>query len=260
MVSKNYNMKNCWIIGASYGIGEELVATLYRDGYNLIISARDEEKLQQIKKKLEVASENKIFVAAFDVCDISAFQNAFEKITAIFSSIDLAIFASGIYQQSKLENFDLDFAHKTLQVNFGGVLNFLHFIAPKMMAQKSGHIALVASVAGYRGLPQSLTYGATKAAMINLAEGIYPELKAHGINLSIINPGFVETRLTSQNKFTMPGIISAAKAAELIVQGLEKKKFEIDFPKKFTFFLKLLRILPDFLFLKIVEKIYQKNS
>ncbi len=124
-----------------------------------------------------------------------------------------------------------------------------------MKAQNSGHLAFIASVAGYRGLPQSFAYGASKAALINLCEGIYPELQRHNINISVINPGFVKTRLTEQNKFTMPFIITAPKAADEIFKGLEAKKFEIHFPKRFTYFLKLLRILPNVIFLEIIKKI-----
>lgn len=254
-------MKNCWIIGASNGIGEELAIKLYNDGYNVAISARDEKKLLEIKSRLEKNSvqKNKVLVAAFDVVDADSFKQAFEKINAEFSQIDLAIFASGIYQQMNLKNFDLNFAQKILQVNLGGCLNFLSVIAPKMIERKSGHIALIASVAGYRGLPESMAYGASKAGMINLAEGIYPELKSCGVALSVINPGFVKTRLTDQNKFSMPFLISAKEAADLIVEGLNQKKFEIHFPKKFTFFLKLLRIIPSSLFLKFVEKFILKQ-
>ena len=128
-----------------------------------------------------------------------------------------------------------------------------------MLDQQSGHIAVIASVAGYRGLPQSLAYGASKAGLINLCEGIYPELKAHNLNLSIINPGFVETRLTSKNKFAMPFIVSSKQASEYIYHDLESNKFEIHFPKKFTIIMKILRILPYQIYLKIITNIYQKN-
>jgi short-subunit dehydrogenase len=200
--------------------------------------------------------QNKIFVFAFDVADVSGFKAAFEKISAELLHIDLAIFASALYQQMNLSNFDLDFAQKIMQVNFGGCLNFLHLISPLMIKQKSGQIALIASVAGYCGLPESFAYGASKAAMINLAEGIYAELKSHGVFLSVVNPGFVKTRLTEKNKFFMPFLISSSEAANHILKGLEAKKFEIHFPKKFTFFLKILRLLPYKIFLLIVEKIF----
>ena len=124
-----------------------------------------------------------------------------------------------------------------------------------MKKKRSGHIAIIASVAGYCGLPNSLTYGATKAAIINLAEGIYCQLKEKNINLSIINPGFVNTRLTKKNKFHMPFIISTKEAANIIYNGINKKKFEIHFPKKFTLIIKLLKLLPYKILFLIIKKL-----
>ncbi len=124
-----------------------------------------------------------------------------------------------------------------------------------MKRQKYGHIALIASVAGYCGLPNSLTYGATKAAIINLAEGIYNQLKANNINLSLINPGFVATRLTKKNKFHMPLIISSSQAANIIYSNINKNKFEITFPKRFTIIIKILKLLPYKIFFYLTKKL-----
>jgi short-subunit dehydrogenase len=143
-----------------------------------------------------------------------------------------------------VNQFDLSEAKKINEVNFVGALNCLDVVIKKMLAQKSGHIALVASVSGYIGLPKSLVYGASKAALINLAETLYAELSHFNINVSVINPGFVKTRLTELNKFTMPAIIGADEAAQIIIKDLEAKKFEIHFPKRFTFWLKILKVLP----------------
>jgi len=136
-----------------------------------------------------------------------------------------------------------------------GALNCLDVVIKKMLVQKSGHIALVASVAGYIGLPKSMSYGASKAALINLAETLYAELSHFNINVSVINPGFVKTRLTDLNNFKMPAIIEAEEAAQIIIKDLEAKKFEIHFPKKFTIWLKILRILPYSLMLFFTKKI-----
>ena len=122
-----------------------------------------------------------------------------------------------------------------------------------MQQQKSGHIALIASIAGYCGLPNSLTYGATKAAMINLAEGIYCQLKSCNINLSLINPGFVATRLTKKNKFYMPFIITKKEAADRIYRGINSNKFEIHFPRRFSLLVKFLKILPYKIFFHIIK-------
>jgi short-subunit dehydrogenase len=260
-------MKNCWILGASSGIGFELAKKLCKNGYNITASARSLENLNILKNQIEdekKSSQNpqnfgEISVENVDVEDYQSLKNTWQNILAKNHKIDLVIFASAIYEQMDLRDFDLDLAKKIMHVNFDGFLNFLHLIVPHFMENKSGHIATIASVAGYRGLPKSLTYGASKSAMINLCEGIYPELKAHNISLSVINPGFVKTRLTAKNKFPMPFLISQEQASDYIYQGLMAKKFEIHFPKKFTFILKFLRIIPYKIYLPIVNNIYRKN-
>jgi short-subunit dehydrogenase len=158
-----------------------------------------------------------------------------------------------------IENFNLKFAQEIINVNLISALNFIELIIKKMLQQKTGHIAVISSVAGYRGLPNSMAYGASKAALTNLFEGIYPELKSNNIFLSIVNPGFVATELTAQNNFKMPFLISTKQASDYIYQGLERKDFEIHFPKKFTFIMKFLRILPIKIYLKVINYIYKKQ-
>jgi len=248
--------KTCWIIGASHGIGEALATNYYAQGFNLAISARSLEKLEQVREKLLVCAKEpkEILVNKVDVVDVNSLQKACDEIVKNFGQIDLVIFCSALYQPTSALEFDLLVAKQTMDVNFNGFLNLLHVITPQMLKQKGGQIAVIASVAGYCGLPQSFAYGASKAALINLCEGIYPQMQKHGIDISVINPGFVKTRLTDKNSFKMPFIISSQGAAQLIVNGLEKKKFEIHFPKKFTFFLKILRLLPYRVFFFITKK------
>lgn len=252
------NKKTCWIIGASHGIGEALVKKYFDCGYQLLISARSEEKLKQIAAEISAtnpASTNQILVSQVDVCDVASLEKSCQELTKNFGRIDLIIFCSAIYYPTKLINFDLAKALQTIDVNLKGAINLLYAALPQMFKQNFGHIAFIASVAGYRGLPQSFSYGASKAGLINLCEGIYPELKSYNIDLSIINPGFVKSRLTDKNSFSMPFIITAKKAADEIFSGLEAKKFEIHFPKRLTLFLKLLRILPNRIFLFLIKKI-----
>ncbi|MBM5782099.1 MAG: SDR family NAD(P)-dependent oxidoreductase [Pelagibacterales bacterium] len=250
--------KSCLIIGASNGIGEALVEKYFNQGFDLVISSRSEDKLQQIREKLlnnNKNTENKIIVTKSDVCDSKSIEELINTTYKHHSKIDLVIFCSAIYSPTSAFSFDLEESHKIIDTNLKGAINLLHKVLPKLEQQNFGHIAFVASVAGYRGLPQSFAYGASKAGLINLCEGIYPELLKKNINISLINPGFVKTRLTEKNKFSMPFIITPDKAAEAIFSGLEKKQFEIHFPKKFTIFLKILRIIPNFIFLKIIKRI-----
>ena len=248
--------KNCWIIGASHGIGEALAEKYFAQGYNLMISARDAEKLNAIASRLkDKLTSQKILVSALDVCDANSIKNSAQEFLQKIGQIDLAIFCPAIYHPTSAINFDLKQAHDTIDINLKSAFSFLDAVLPPMSKKKNGHIAFVASVAGYRGLPKSFAYGASKAALINLCEGIYHDLKEQNIDLSIINPGFVKTRLTSKNSFIMPFITTPQEAAEEIFKGLTAKKFEIHFPKKFTYFLKLLRILPTRFFLFITKKI-----
>jgi len=261
-------MKNCWIVGASSGIGFELAKKLCKNGYNVIASARSLDNLNLLKiaieneKKLSKNPQNfgEFSIEIVDVENYEILQNAWQNILTKYHKIDLVIFASAIYEQMDLRDFNLELAKKIMNINFNGFLNFLHLIVPHFMQNKNGHIATIASVAGYRGLPKSLAYGASKSAMINLCEGIYPELKNNNITLSIINPGFVKTRLTAKNKFPMPFLISQEQASDYIYQGLMAKKFEIHFPKKFTFILKFLRIIPYKIYLSVINNIYNKNN
>lgn len=229
-------MKNIVIVGASHGIGKALAQEFAKNNNRLFLAARDLNALSEIKNQIKDKAE----IFTLDVVD----ENNVKKVLENILQIDLFIYCAGTYKPMPVNQFDLSEAKKINEVNFVGALNCLDVVIKKMLAQKSGHIALVASVSGYIGLPKSLVYGASKAALINLAETLYAELSHFNINVSVINPGFVKTRLTELNKFTMPAIIGADEAAQIIIKDLEAKKFEIHFPKRFTFWLKILKVLP----------------
>ncbi len=141
-----------------------------------------------------------------------------------------------------------------METNYLGAVNIISTVTPNMFKNGSGHIALVSSVAGYRGLPNAASYAPTKAALINLAEYLKPQYARMGITISIVNPGFVETRLTAVNNFTMPFIQSAQAAAQQILAGLKKKKYEIAFPLQFVLILKVLRAMPNRMFFWLVDR------
>jgi short-subunit dehydrogenase len=250
--------KNCWIVGCSSGIGKELAIKLYCTGYNICLSARNKQELVQLQQQLQLLKlPNTIKIIECDVTEPISFDLAFAQVIENFYSIDLAIFASAIYQPTNLINFSREDAQKIINTNLLGAIYFFEAVGKKMIKQKNGHLAFIASVAGYFGMPQSGAYGASKAGIINLCQGFYAELLANSVYLSVINPGFVESKLTAKNNFTMPNIISAKMAAEYIYKGLQNKQFEIHFPKKFTFLLKFLNILPYFLLLPIIKKLYK---
>jgi short-subunit dehydrogenase len=168
--------------------------------------------------------------------------------------LDLVLYCAGHYQAMRAQQFDLDEMLKHQSINYVGALNLLQAVLPPMLALGQGHVSLVSSVAGFRGLPQSLAYGPTKAALINLAEALYLDVHDAGLGVSVVNPGFVETPLTAQNTFKMPGLISPEQAALDTLAGWAKGEFEIHYPKSFTRWMKLLRLLPYRWYFPLVKK------
>lgn len=232
-------MNNIWLIGASEGIGEALLNELISDADNkIIISARNEEKLNNLAS----LDKERIACLPLDVTDIKSI----EKASALLdnSKIDMVIYCAGYYKPLSCATPELEEAIKMIDVNLLGAFRVLQPIIPKFIKQNSGHIVLIGSVAGFRGLPNAYGYGAGKAGIIHLAENLKCDLAKYNIKVQIINPGFVKTRLTDLNNFKMPSIISAQDAAKYIVRAMETNKFESSFPLVFSILLKLLSLLP----------------
>jgi short-subunit dehydrogenase len=238
--------KIVWITGASTGIGREIALQLANAGIKVAVSARSAEKLQNLNQN--------IAPYPLDVTDSAAVKTTVERIEKELGPIDLAIFGAGTYSAIDASQIDpAEFANM-LNVNYLGVVNCLSALLPNMLKRREGHISWIASVAGYRGLPKAAAYGPSKAALINLAESLKPELALKGIKISVINPGFVETPMTSKNDFPMPFLMKADAAAKRTIEGLQKGKFEIAYPTRFVAILKLMRILPYRLYFWIVTK------
>lgn len=242
--------KRVWLVGASTGIGEALARQLDQLGCKQMLSARSADKLATLAGELQHAT-----ALPLDITDQGAVKTAFQSMVAAWGGVDLIVLMAGTYSEMSVEGFDIDKVRQQIDVNLNGTMHVLADVLPKLLEQKSGHLAIVSSVAGYRGLPNSLAYGPTKAALINLAEALHVELKPHQVGVSVVNPGFVDTPLTRQNTFPMPFLITAEKAAQEIIVGLEKGEFEIHFPKAFTRTLRFLRILPYSLYFAAVRKI-----
>lgn len=247
--------KRVWLVGASTGIGEALARQFSQLGCKQMLSARSADKLAALAGELQHAT-----ALPLDITNHSAVKTAFESIQATWGGIDLIVLMAGTYSEMAVEGFDIDKVRQQIDVNLNGTMHVLEQTLPMLLAQKSGHLAIVSSVAGYRGLPNSLAYGPTKAALINLAEALYVELQPHHVGVSVINPGFVDTPLTRKNTFPMPFLISSEKAAQEIVVGLERGEFEIHFPKAFTRTLRTLRVLPYSLYFAAVRRINAKKN
>jgi NAD(P)-dependent dehydrogenase (short-subunit alcohol dehydrogenase family) len=235
--------RTVWLVGASSGIGRATAALLHARGATVVVSARNREALEAF-----VAEHPGSEALPLDATDRDAMQAAAAHIVTAHGSIDLAMYCAGTYSAMRATEFDLDEALHHVRVNYDGALVMLSAVLPTLLAQaKAGQpaqISLVSSVAGFRGLPQSLAYGPTKAALINLAETLFLDLEPQGVAVSIINPGFVKTSLTAQNEFKMPALLTPDEAAKEIVKGWEAGDFEIHFPKRFTLWLKAMRHLP----------------
>ena len=244
-----------WITGASSGIGAALAQELAARGWTVAISARRQNELETIG-----AANERIHAYACDVTDRKAMSKIAAAIEAAHGPIALAVLNAGIYLPTNLPEFDADLFDRSFEVNLGGVVNGLNALVPGMVARGEGHISFVASVTGYGGLGTSAAYGATKAALINMAESLAMDLKSNGVHVSSIAPGFVRTPATDSNEFPMPFIIEAEEAAKRIADGLAKNKTHIAFPKRFTFLLRLINLLPRGLYVKLVGKFTSPNK
>lgn len=240
--------RTVWIVGASSGLGYELAKLMDGRVPTVAVSARSAEKL----KALQSESQS-IRAYPLDVSDEEAASQCVRDIEAAHSPIDLVVLSAGVWKIVSPTNLDVRDFKTSMDVNFMGVVNVLAQILPSMFGRKSGQIAIIASVAGYRGLPKGAAYGPTKAALINLAESLRPELAQQGIALSIVNPGFIDTPMTATNDFPMPFLMPADEAARRLLRGLERKDYEIVFPRRLAWALKVLRLLPNALFFWIVR-------
>ena len=240
--------KTVWIVGASTGIGRATAAALHGLGARVIVSARKAQALDDF-----VQQHPGSLALALDATDPQAVQAAAQQLRP-HGQLDLVMYCAGHYQPMRADALDLPELRRHIEVNYLGALNLLHAVLPMLLARGVGHVSLVGSVAGYRGLPQSLAYGPTKAALINLAETLYLDLRPKGLGVSLINPGFVATPLTANNAFPMPGLLTPAQAASAIVQGWGRGAFEIHFPKRFTLWMKVLRWLPDRAFFFLLRR------
>ena len=245
---RDWHGKTVWLVGASSGIGQATAHALHARGARVVVSARNAAALDAF-----VRDHAGAVALPLDAADPAAVNAAAQTVLAQ-GPIDLMMYCAGHYREMRAAEFDLAEMLKHQQVNYTGALYLLDALLPAMRQRGAGHISLVGSVAGYRGLPKSLAYGPTKAALINLAETLYLDLQASGVGVSLVNPGFVETPLTAQNQFSMPALISPAKAAEEILSGWAAGQFEIHFPKRFTLWMKTLRVLPYALYFPAIRK------
>ena len=246
----DWNGRVVWLVGASSGIGLATAQQLHARGAKVIVSARNAAAIAAF----EAAHADSLGIA-LDATDRDAMSSAAERIVARYGRLDMALYCAGHYAALRATAFDLDQMLLHDKVNYVGALYLLDAVLPVLLRQKAGHLSLVSSVAGYRGLPNALAYGPTKAALISLAQTLYLDLQPQGIGVSVICPGFVETPLTAQNEFKMPALIQPDEAARQMMAGWAAGDFEIHFPKRFTRFLKALSHLGDGLYFNAIRRV-----
>lgn len=246
-----------WITGASSGIGRALALNLARRGERIAVSARSEAGLLTLAEEA-ANSAGSIHPYPLDITDAASSSATVDLIADELGEISLAVLNAGTHHPVEAENFEAADLKKLIDINLLGTGNCLDPLLKHMIPAKRGHIAIVASVAGYRGLPTSVYYGASKAAQINLAEALKLDLDRLGIKLQLINPGFVKTPLTDRNDFPMPFLMDVDDAAERMAKGLDGNAFEITFPRRFAYLLKVLRILPYWLYFPAVSRMTGK--
>ena len=242
--------KRVWLLGASSGIGAALGQLLLARGARVAFSARHLERLDGLG-----SGAGNALLLPCDAADEATVRGACEQLLAAWGGVDLAIYLAGDYVPMRAWEIDPARARRMIDVNFTGAVSFAACVVPQLLRQGHGQIAFVASVAGYRGLPKSLIYGPTKAALINFAEALYLDLEPRGIGVRVINPGFVATMLTAQNDFAMPALLSPEAAAQATLHGFAGSAFEIDYPKRFTRVMKLLAHLPYWLYFPLIRRL-----
>ena len=243
------NQKKIWITGASSGIGKALAEKFSLEGWKVAISARRKEILD------DMAEKENIFSYPLDVTNQNQIKDVFSKIINDFGDLDLCVFSSGTYDPKLEQEINIKQNKFVMETNFFGVLYCIKTVEKYFKEKKEGHISIVSSIAGYRGLPNSSGYGPSKAALTNLTESLYFDFKKHNVRISLVSPGFIKTPLTDKNEFQMPFIKSPEFAAEKMFNGLTKTNaFEIHFPKALTVILKILRILPYKVYLYLIDK------
>jgi len=252
------NKKTIWITGGSTGIGKALAIKFSNKGWNVAISARRVELLDELSNQHE-----NITAFPLDVTNKIKCNEVFNQIINKYTNLDICFFSTGTWNPKKEKDIDVEQIEEVFKVNFFGTVNSIKAVEQFFKNQKSGIITIVSSIAGYRGLPNSTGYGPSKSALNNLAESLYFDFKRFNVRVCLVSPGFIKTPMTDKNDFKMPFLKTPEYAANKIYDGLiNKDNFEIHFPKILTVILKILSFLPSKIYFYLVGKLtkHQKRN
>lgn len=242
-----------WVTGASSGLGKALALRLCSDGWTVAVSARRVSELDALADKTR-GSMGQIHPFPLDVTDLAATKKVVQAILKQIGPIDLAVLNSGFFKHDDINPFDATLFAQHFSVNTVGLANCLDPLLPDLISRKKGQVVLIGSVSGYGGFAFSTSYGASKAAVINLAESLYLRLKPHGVKVQVVNPASVRTPMTDRKDRSLPILVEIDEAIDQLIKGIKSNRFEIAFPKKLTTKLKLLRILPYSMWFKLVGR------
>ena len=240
---KHWDGKRYWLVGASEGLGAALAKEMSAAGATLILSARNTARLKALAADLPGPCE----VLACDVSSDDSVAAAAEKA----GEIDGVIYLAGLYWPMAAQNWDSAQAIAMSDVNLTGALRILGRVAPDFAARDAGHIVITGSLAGFRGLPASIGYSASKAGVMVLAECLYKDFKDSNVQVQLVNPGFIKTRLTDKNKFHMPFLMESEKAAQIMFRHMNTQRFKISFPRLFSLLFRGGQLLPDWLYYRL---------
>lgn len=246
---RDWQGKRVWVVGASTGIGLAFAQAIAAQGARVAMSARNAERLGGAGRTVPGS-----ILLPMDATRAEDWAAARDELIWHFGGLDVLVLNAGTYMPQRAFDFGMQQVRGVFETNVLGVYEGLAACLPRMLAQDGGHVVIVASVAGYGGLPRALAYGPSKAALINLAESLWLDLAPRGIGVSLVNPGFVATPLTAQNDFHMPALITPERAARYMLEGLAAGHFEIHFPRRFSLLLKLLNYLPYGVYLRLVRR------
>ena len=250
--------KTIWITGGSTGIGKALAIKFASKGWNVAVSARRAELLNELSNSYENISSFPL-----DVTDKEKCKEVFNEIKNKYENIDICFFSTGTWDPKKEKDIDVEQMEDVFKVNFFGTMNSIKAVEGHFKNKKNGIITIVSSIAGYRGLPNTTGYGPSKSALISLAESLYFDFERYNVRVCLVCPGFIKTPMTDKNDFKMPFLKTSEFAADKIYDGLiNKNQFEIHFPKELTLTLKFFKLLPSKIYFYLVKKLtkFQKKN
>ena len=240
---RNWTGKKYWLVGAGDGLGAALAHRMSRAGAHVIVSARSEEKLRALVEELP----NEASYQTVDVADDASVVAAAEAV----GQLDGVVFLAGVYWPFGAQEWNAEQANAMADVNFTGLVRVMGRVVPQFVTRDAGHIVITGSLSGFRGLPGSIGYTASKAGTLSLAECMYADLRQTGVDVQVANPGFIKTQLTAKNDFRMPFLMTPEEAADHMFRHMETKRFKKSYPGLFSLLFRGSQFLPDWLYYRI---------